>query len=191
LLERWPRRRTLRISTYRASHPARRVEADADSRPFATALGDIRYHLDMHDASRHDQTGVFVRLPTDQVRLLDRAAAAIPARKKDLISGLLARHVDPDSPEGLEALRELAAHSERAGRRIVIEREEPRLQPGFAAFSPASLPEVLDPAGAAELLAVDVATLLELAEKGEIPGRRVGEEWRFARQGLLEWLSPV
>jgi len=165
--------------------------ADADSRPFATALGDIRYHLDMHDASRHDQTGVFVRLPTDQVRLLDRAAAAIPARKKDLISGLLARHVDPDSPEGLEALRQLAAHSERAGRRIVIEREEPRLQPGFAAFSPASLPEVLDPAGAAELLAVDVATLLELAEKGEIPGRRVGEEWRFARQGLLEWLSPV
>jgi len=165
--------------------------ADADSRPFATALGNIRYHLDMHDASRHDQTGVFVRLPTDQVRLLDRAAAAIPARKKDLISGLLARHVDPDSPEGLEALRELAAHSERAGRRIVIEREEPRLQPGFAAFSPASLPEVLDPAGAAELLAVDVATLLELAEKGEIPGRRVGEEWRFARQGLLEWLSPV
>jgi len=144
--------------------------------------------MDMHGANRRDQTGVFVRLPTDQVRLLDRAAAAVPARKKDLISGLLARHVDPDSPEGLEALREITAS---AGRRVIVESDEPRFQTGFAAFSPAVLPEVLDSAGAAELLGVDVATLVTLAEKGEIPGRLVGDQWRFARQGLLEWLSPV
>ena len=136
------------------------------------------------------ETGLFVRLPSDQARLLDRAAAAVPARKKDLISGLLARHLDPDSPEGLEALREIATPSGRT-RRVIIEADERRLQRGFAAFSPASLPEVLDPAGAAELLAVDVDTLLELAEKGEIPGRRVGDDWRFARQGLLEWLSRI
>ena len=145
----------------------------------------------MQGANRRDQTGVFVRLPTEQARLLDRAAAAIPARKKDLISGLLARHVDPDSPEGLEALRELAVSTGAPGRRVIIEDDEPRFQTGFAAFSPAVLPEVLDSAGAAELLGVDVATLVTLAEKGEIPGRLVGDQWRFARQGLLDWLSRV
>lgn len=136
------------------------------------------------------ETGLFVRLPETQARLLDRAAAAVPARKKDLISGLLAQHLDPDTPEGLEALRAIATPSGRA-RRIVIEPDESRLQPGFAAFSPAAPPEVLDPAGAADLLAIDVGTLLKLAEKGEVPGRRVGDQWRFARQGLLEWLSQA
>ena len=136
------------------------------------------------------ETGLFVRLPESQARLLDRAAAAVPARKKDLISGLLAQHLDPDTPEGLEALRAIATPLGRA-RRIVIEPDEPRLQPGFAAFSPAVPPEVLDPLGAADLLAIDVESLLKLAEKGEIPGRRVGDQWRFARQGLLEWLSQT
>ncbi len=135
------------------------------------------------------QTGLFVRLPDDQARLLDRAAAAVPARKKDLISGLVARHVDPDSPEGLAALREIASSTANGPRRVIIEGDEPRFQPGFGAFSPALAPEVLDPPGAAELLAVDVQTLLELAEKGEIPGRRIGDQWRFARQGLLDWLA--
>jgi len=148
--------------------------------------------MDMHEANRPDQTGVFFRLPTEQARLLDRAAAAIPARKKDLISGLLARHVDPDSPEGLEALREIAVSSRSAaGRRVIVEADEPRFQTGFAAFSPAVLPEVLDSVGAAELLGVDPAILVKLAEKGEVPGRLVGDQWRFARQGLLEWLSRV
>lgn len=136
------------------------------------------------------ETGIFVRLPDSQARLLDRAAAAVPARKKDLISGLLARHLDPDTPEGLEELRAIATPSGRA-RRIVIEPGEPRLQPGFAAFSPSAPIEVLDAAGAAELLAIDVETLLKLAEEGEVPGRRVGDQWRFARQGLLDWLSKA
>lgn len=137
-----------------------------------------------------NETGVFVRLPDTQARLLDRAAAAVPARKKDLISGLLARHLDPDTPEGLEELRAIATPSGRA-RRIVIEPDESRLQPGFAAFSPSAPPEVLDAAGAAELLAIDVETLLKLAEGGQVPGRRVGDQWRFARQGLLDWLSKA
>lgn len=136
------------------------------------------------------ETGIFVRLPDSQARLLDRAAAAVPARKKDLISGLLARHLDPDTPEGLEELRAIATPSGRA-RRIVIEPDESRLQPGFAAFSPSAPIEVLDAAGAAELLAIDVKTLLKLAEEGEVPGRRVGDQWRFARQGLLDWLSKA
>jgi excisionase family DNA binding protein len=137
---------------------------------------------------RPHQTGLFVRLPDEQAKLLDRAAAAVPARKKDLISGLLARHVDPDTPEGLQELRTLAeVHG--TPRRVIIEGDEPRFQSGFGVFTPAAPAEVLDPEGAAELLAVDVETLLALAEAGEVPGRAIGGQWRFARQGLLDWLS--
>ena len=32
-------------------------------------------------------------------------------------------------------------------------------------------------------------TLIEFAEKGEVPGRQIGDQWRFARQGLLDWLA--
>jgi Helix-turn-helix domain len=137
---------------------------------------------------KRDETGIFVRLPVAHARLLDRAAAAVPARKKDLIAGLLAQHVDPDTPEGLERLRELAPRAPAASRRIVIE-EERGLQRGSAGFNPFPPPEVLDADGAAELLAVEPATVIELAEKGEIPGRLIASQWRFARQGLLDWLS--
>ena len=137
-----------------------------------------------------DVTGVFLRLPTPQARLLDRAAAAVPAHKKDLISGLLARHVDPDSPEGLAKLRELTPPA-AGSRRIVVEAEDSSMQRGFASFNPMPPLEVLDVRGAADLLAIEVDLVLELAEKGEIPGRKLGDEWRFARQGLLDWLSDA
>lgn len=135
-----------------------------------------------------EEKGVFVRLPAAHARLLDRAAAVVPARKKDLIAGLLAQHVDPDTPEGLEKLRGLASGMTGASRRILIE-EERGLQRGSAGFNPFPPPEVLAADGAAELLAVDTATVIELAEQGEIPGRRIANQWRFARQGLLDWLS--
>jgi excisionase family DNA binding protein len=107
-----------------------------------------------------------------------------------LIAGLLARHVDPDTPAGLERLRGLASGVPAASRRILIE-EERGLQRGAAGFNPFPPLEVLDADGAAELLAVDTATIIELAEKGEIPGRLIANQWRFARQGLLDWLSRI
>jgi excisionase family DNA binding protein len=136
------------------------------------------------------RTGLFVRLPDDQMQLLDRAAAAVPAPKKDLISGLVARHVDPDSPEGLEELRSMAATG-RTPRRAIVEGGEPRFQAGFGVFTPAAPPDVLDAEGAAELLAVNVEAILALASEGKIPGRSIGGQWRFARQALLDWLSET
>lgn len=41
----------------------------------------------------------------------------------------------------------------------------------------------------AELLTLDVETTLALAEAGELPGRKLGEEWRFSRRAVLDWLS--
>jgi excisionase family DNA binding protein len=57
---------------------------------------------------------------------------------------------------------------------------------GHADFHPA---EVLDTAGAADLLRVDEAAIVDLATKGELPGRKIGDQWRFSRAALLGWLG--
>jgi excisionase family DNA binding protein len=112
----------------------------------------------------------------------------VPARKKDLIGGLLERFVHPDTPAGLEALRELAGHDE-ARRKVTIDLGGEGPVVGHASFRPAPEPEVLDAAGAAELLLADEAAVVDLAERGEIPARRIGDTWRFSRRALLEWLA--
>jgi excisionase family DNA binding protein len=133
---------------------------------------------------------LYVRLPADEARKLDRAAHAVGAPKKDLVAGLVARYVDPDTDRGLAALRRLGAEAPGAQpRRIVIEPDEPQLVVGHHSFRPADLPDVLTPAQAAQLLQVDEDAVLALAEEGRLPGRRIGDEWRFARAALVEWLS--
>lgn len=54
---------------------------------------------------------------------------------------------------------------------------------------PPEAPEVLTPDEAALLLRVGQATLLDLARAGEVPARRIGEQWRFSRAALLGWLA--
>lgn len=60
---------------------------------------------------------------------------------------------------------------------------------GAHAFRPAEPPPVLTAEEAAELLRVEPAVVLALAEAGQLPGRRVGGEWRFAREAVLAWLT--
>jgi excisionase family DNA binding protein len=144
-----------------------------------------------------DRAAVFVRLTPEQARRLDVAAAVVPAKKKDLIGGLVERYVDPETAEGVEALRELAAEV-ATPKRILGEERQPQpvrlpvpggMTVGHAEFRPAPPREVLDAEQAAELLAVKPAALVELAEQGELPGRRIGGEWRFSRSALLAWLG--
>ncbi|HEX6022165.1 MAG TPA: helix-turn-helix domain-containing protein [Solirubrobacter sp.] len=132
-----------------------------------------------------DRSPLFVRLTSEQAGRLDRAAAAVPAHKKDLIGGLVDRYVDPESPEGIARLREIAG----GGRRVTVEVGGDSPVVGHAEFRPAPAPEVLDVAQAAELLAVDETAITELAEQGELPGRRIGGAWRFSRRALLDWLA--
>ncbi len=40
-----------------------------------------------------------------------------------------------------------------------------------------------------DLSRVEPAVRRELAETGEVPGRQVGGDWRFAREALLTWLA--
>jgi excisionase family DNA binding protein len=113
-----------------------------------------------------EEAALFVRLPAEAAERLDRAAEALGMRKKDLVAGLVSRYVDPDSPRALGALR-LGSYS-------------------FQSYEPA---EVLDAPQAAELLQVDEATIVELAESGKLPGRKLGKAWRFSRAALVAWLS--
>ena len=49
--------------------------------------------------------------------------------------------------------------------------------------------DILDTEQASELLKISTKTLWKLSDKGEIPARRVGREWRFSRQALIDWVA--
>lgn len=49
--------------------------------------------------------------------------------------------------------------------------------------------EVLTADEAAEFLGFNPVTVRLKARSGEIPGRKIGKEWRFSRRVLLEWLE--
>ena len=121
-------------------------------------------------------SALFVRIPRAEAEKLDRAAFELKRPKQDLVAALVARHVDPDTPSGLAGLR-------------ALEVDERGLTVGRHSFRPAQEREVLTVEQLAELLQVDAKTVSELAGQGELPGRKVGSDWRFSRQAVLEWLS--
>jgi excisionase family DNA binding protein len=137
---------------------------------------------------RQPTTPLYVRIPASEAEKLDRAAFELRARKQDLVSGLVSRYVDPSSPSGLAALSELAAAAD-AGRRVTVETSEDSWTVGRHAFLPTEAPDVLTVEEVAELLKVEREAIEGLAAAGELPGRRVGDEWRFARSAVLEWLA--
>ena len=49
--------------------------------------------------------------------------------------------------------------------------------------------DVLNAEEAAEFLGFNAYTVREKARLGEIPGRKIGREWRFSRRQLLEWIE--
>jgi excisionase family DNA binding protein len=106
---------------------------------------------------------LFVRLPAEQADKLDRASFALKIAKKDLVTELVERHLEPPMVE--------------PGQTTV----------GRHAFRPAQ--EVLTLPELAELLRLDEEATRALAEAGELPGRRIGEEWRFSRDAVIAWLS--
>jgi excisionase family DNA binding protein len=107
---------------------------------------------------------------------LDRAAEALATNKKALVTSL-------------DHLRSIAAMPGRPDRRVTIDLPDEGMAVGHHAFTPAPLPDVLTPAQAAELLQVAEPELLALAEEGKLPGRRIGERWRFSRPALVAWLA--
>jgi excisionase family DNA binding protein len=128
---------------------------------------------------------LYVRLPHAEFAKLNRAAEALETNKKALVTTLVSHYVDPDTDAGLERLRHLSASLKR----VTVELPDQGMTVGHHAFTPAPQPEVLTPEQAAELLQVTGDEVVALAEAGTLPGRRIGDHWRFSRPALIAWLA--
>ncbi len=130
------------------------------------------------------ETPLYVRLPKTEGDRLDRAAAALRMAKKDLVAGLVSRYVDPDSQQGLAALSTLST------------RRPPEPAPGGGplmmgtySFQPYDPPEIMNAEQAGQFLQIEEKNVIELAEAGQLPGKKLGPVWRFSRDALVAWLS--
>jgi excisionase family DNA binding protein len=128
---------------------------------------------------------LYVRLPHPEFDKLRRAAEALSTNKKALVTTLVSHYVDPDTDAGLERLRAIAASQ----RRVTVDIGGETMAVGHHAFTPSPLPDVLSPGQAAELLQVDEDEVIALAEAGTLPGRKIGDHWRFSRPALIAWLA--
>src|SRR3954452_13645604 len=113
----------------------------------------------MPTSSTPPTTPLFVRLPADEARRLDRAAFERGTSKRELVTDAVTRLLDGE---------------------VTV---------GHAGVLPAADPEVLTVEQVAELLRVDAEVVRTLAREGAIPARKVGRHWRFARGAVLEWLG--
>ena len=112
-----------------------------------------------------DRTPLFVRLPRDQAAALDRLAEATGRAKQHVVSELLGERLAP-------RVRPLSI-----GRVEVSNTADTRND------------EVLTLDETAALLKLPVDTIRARAEEDDLPGRRFGSEWRFARTAVLAWLA--
>jgi excisionase family DNA binding protein len=120
-------------------------------------------------------TPLFVRVSTAQAQRLDHVAHSTGRPKRAIVDDLLRDHLDPEVP------MPSVPHPEHRPAK------EP---PSPAPASPLIVePDVLTARQAARLLQVDEQDVIELAELGELPGRRIAGQWRFARDAVLSWLG--
>jgi hypothetical protein len=129
------------------------------------------------------ESALYVRLPAAAAARLDRAAGALGMRKKDLVAGLVSKYVDPDSRQGLGALGALSS------RNVTVDLGPARPTLGSYSFQAYDPPEVMNAAQAGQFLQIDEATVIAMADSDQLPGRKLGDVWRFSRTALLIWLG--
>jgi excisionase family DNA binding protein len=128
---------------------------------------------------RRDETAaLFVRLPLEEAEKLDRFAFERRIPKRDVVRTLLAEHLDDADVIWRQPLP--SPMPMPPGAEVVV---------GRAEFTPADAQEVLTVEQVAELLQVDPDDVSALADAGELPGRKIGDEWRFLRSAVLGWLA--
>lgn len=49
--------------------------------------------------------------------------------------------------------------------------------------------EILNTEQACELLSISLKTFQKLLREESIPGRKIGREWRFSKQALIDWIG--
>jgi excisionase family DNA binding protein len=136
-------------------------------------------------SSPEPEGALYVRLPASAVDRLHRAAEALGVAKKDLVASLVTKYVDPDSQRGLSALGTTMSRPHRLP--MTLGGSGPSV--GSYSFLPNDPPEVMTAEQAAELLQLEEKQVLVLAADGELPGRKLGKEWRFSRAAILAWLA--
>ncbi len=115
------------------------------------------------DSSPETLKPLFVRLATPEADRLSEAAAITGKSKRRIVSEAVRRHLDADDSS------------------LVV---------GHVALAEAEAePDVLTLGEAAALLRIDERSLAQSANRGELPCRRIGGEWRFSREALLAWLG--
>jgi excisionase family DNA binding protein len=119
-----------------------------------------------------ERTPLYVRLPKAEAERLREAAYRLGRSKQDLIASLVATLDDSDTL-----------------RRVTVETRDDQMTVGHAEFRPLAPPDVLTVAQLAEWLQVNAQAIEELADEGELPGRKLAGEWRFAREAVLDWLA--
>jgi|SRR4051794_1630388 excisionase family DNA binding protein len=120
-----------------------------------------------------ERRALYVRLPNDAAEKLDRAAFELRVAKQDLVADLVQNHLTHVG----------------GTRRVVVESLDDTLTVGHHSFTPLDEAEVMTLDEAASLLRIEPDRLAQLAESGDVPGRRLGEDWRFTRTALLNWLG--
>jgi excisionase family DNA binding protein len=109
-------------------------------------------------------------LPVAEAERLHEASRRLGTPKSRLVAELVASHLAADDPpSAIGALKGAPV--------------------GRASFASAPELEVLTLEQLAELLTLDAETARALAEAGELPGRKLGDDWRFSRRAILDWLS--
>jgi excisionase family DNA binding protein len=112
---------------------------------------------------------VFLRLPVAEAEKLDETSRRLGTPKSRLVADLVASHLADEPPDAIGALKGAPV--------------------GRHSFTPIGQLEVLTEEQLAELLSLDLEQVRTLAEAGELPGRKIGEQWRFSRTAILDWLS--
>ena len=130
---------------------------------------------------RDDETAaLFVRLPLEEAEKLDRFAFERRMPKRDVVRRLVAERLDD---------ADVLWHRPAPPPFTMPIPPDAEMVVGRAEFVPSSASEVLTAEQAAELLQTDADAVRELADAGELPGRRIGDEWRFLRRAVLAWLG--
>jgi excisionase family DNA binding protein len=130
---------------------------------------------------REDETAaLFVRLPLEEAEKLDRFAFERRIPKRDVVRRLLAERLDD---------ADVIWHRPAPPPFTMPLPPDAEMVVGRADFVPGATTEVLTVEQAAELLQTDAAAVRALADAGELPGRRIGDEWRFLRRAVLAWLG--
>src|SRR3954468_2062108 len=120
------------------------------------------------------RTPLYVRIPQSHAEKLDRFAFELKMPKQDLIAGLV------------EDMKIAPGFTRR--RTEVVEVDD-NLSVGRASFLPYGQPEVLTLPEAADLLQVEEDVVPEMADAGDVPACKLGDDWRFSRLALIDWLG--